>query len=163
MAGRPTPVLLIPELPMPVLLTVGPSTVQSPRTQAVIGRAAGKSFALPGVSVTDVKTPFVSLIFTPLDDRELIQSRQVLVTAMARDKQTGSQYGDDGARLITIGAPPLLMEPVQARIAFKGTPPRELNILDIYGAPTGRRVPPAADGSFTIDGTARTFYYEMKR
>ncbi|MEE3179480.1 MAG: hypothetical protein VX317_07335, partial [Verrucomicrobiota bacterium] len=41
--------------------------VRSAKTQAVIGFAGGRAFDLPGARVT-VKTPFVSLILTPLDN-----------------------------------------------------------------------------------------------
>ena len=135
--------------------------LQTPKTQAIVGRAGGSSFDLPGVSVT-VKTPFVSLIFTPLDDQNLEVSKRILVTALAQDKQTGTQYNEDGTELLSIGGPPLLMEPVQATIRLKGAPPAEVNVLDVYGVPTGKRVK-LSGSTFTIDGTYRTYYYEVKR
>src|SRR5690606_10214537 len=67
--------------------------VRSDKTQAVIGFASGAAIELPDVHV-NVDTPFVSLIFTPLDNAPLEQSRQILITALARDKQTGSQFSD---------------------------------------------------------------------
>ena len=72
---------------------------------------------LPGVTV-QVRTPFVSLIFTPLDNQTLRESVRILVTAMARDKQTGTVYSPDGSRLVKAGQPPLLLEPVQATITL---------------------------------------------
>ena len=44
------------------------------------------------------KTPFVSVIFTPLDDLPLAQSKHILITALAQDKQTGTRYNADGTR-----------------------------------------------------------------
>ena len=49
-------------------------TVGTPKTQAIIGHAGGEPVELPGVSAT-VKTPFVSLILTPLDDKPLAESK----------------------------------------------------------------------------------------
>ena len=89
---------------------------------------------LPGVSVK-VKTPFVSLIFTPLDDKPLAESAHILITAMAQDKQTGTRYNADGTELLAAGAPPLLMEPVQATLTFKGAPLTSVKVVDIYGVP----------------------------
>ncbi len=137
-------------------------TLSSPKTQAIIGRCGTKEIELPGVTAR-VKTPFVSMIFTPLDNVELINSKHILITALARDKQTGTKYNKDGTRLLEIGGPPLLMEPVQATIRFKGAGPKEINILDVYGVPTGQKVNIKADGSFGIDGTYTTYYYEVKR
>jgi Beta-galactosidase len=136
-------------------------TLTAPKTQAVIGFAGGATQELPGATV-EVKTPFVSLIFTPLDDLPLAESRHILITAMARDKQTGAEYNQDGTVLVKAGGPPLLMEPVQATITLKGDAPQEVNVVDIYGVPTAKKVP--ADGNrFTIDGRFQTYYYEVKR
>ena len=96
-------------------------TVASPRTQAVIGFAGGRRFDLPGVHI-DVTTPFVSLIVTSLDGRPIRDSAHLLITALARDKQTGARYSADGSQLLEVGGPPLILEPVQARLTFDGAP-----------------------------------------
>jgi hypothetical protein len=136
--------------------------LSAPKTEAILGRAGGRTFDLPGVKAS-VKTPFVSIIFTPLDDEPLAQSSHVLITAMARDRQTGARYSEDGKALLSMGSPPLLLEPVEARFRLAGRAPKEVRALDIYGVPTSRAVPTAADGSFSIDGTYEACYYEVKR
>jgi hypothetical protein len=136
--------------------------VRSERTQGVIGRAAGKTVELPGVTL-DIETPFVSLLFTPLDNLPLVESKQILVTAMARDKQTGAEFSRDGSRLETVGGPPLLMEPVQAVVKLHGELPARIRPLDLYGVPRQEAITPRPDGSFAIDGTHRTYYYEIQR
>jgi len=137
-------------------------TLNGPKTHAIIGRTAGRPVSLPGVSAT-VTTPFVSLIFTPLDNADLAHSKHVLITALARDRQMGTVYNNDGTRLTELGHMPLMLEPVQATIRLKGPAPAEVNVLDAYGVPTGQRVPVAADGSFHIDGRYAAYYYEVKR
>ena len=136
-------------------------TLHAPRTQAIIGFAGGGTYDLPGVRAS-VETPFVSLIFTPLDDQPLASSRHVLITAMARDKQTGTVYGAAGTQLLRTGTPPLLLEPVQATITFKGTTPQTVKVVDIYGVPTKRQVSTRGN-TFEISGIYQTYYYEMKR
>jgi hypothetical protein len=136
--------------------------VRTAKTQAIIGFAAGRDIALPDVQV-NIETPFVSLIFTPLDDLELSASRHILITAMARDQQTGTRYNADQSELLATGGPPLLMEPVQARIRVGGSPPESVRPCDYYGVPRDDQVQTAADGSFQIDGTFRTYYYEVRR
>ncbi|MFO8008576.1 MAG: beta-galactosidase [Candidatus Brocadiia bacterium] len=137
-------------------------TVRSPKTQGVIGFAGGGDYELPAAQVTDVKTPFVSLLLTPLDEKPLAESRHILVTAMARDKQTGAEYNEDGTELLSVGLPPLLMEPVQATIALEGPPIGSVRVVDIYGVPTDRTVPVEAN-TFSIDGRYETYYYEVRR
>jgi hypothetical protein len=136
-------------------------TVATPKTQALIGFAGGASYDLPGLRV-EVKTSFVSLIFTPLDDQPLPASKNILVTAMARDMQSGTEYGADGAKLIKAGGPPLLMEPVMATVTLKGAPPAEVRVVDLYGVPTDVKVP-ASGATFTIDGRYQTYYYQVRR
>ncbi len=137
-------------------------TVHTPKTQAVIGRAQGQSFQLPGVTA-EFKTPFVSVIFTPLDDLPLAQSKHILITALAQDKQSSARYNDEGTRLESTGTAPLLLEPVQATLRFAGAKPAQVRALDPYGVPHGKTVPVAADGSFAIDGTYQAYYYDVIR
>ncbi len=139
----------------------GVVTVHSDKTQGVIGFAGG-AYDLPGVKVEEVKTPFVSLLFTPLDDRPLAESEHILITAMARDKQTRAEYNEDGTELLSVGIPPLLLEPVQATLTFKGPDIQSVKTVDIYGVPTDQKVQHEGN-RFTIDGRYTTYYYEVKR
>jgi hypothetical protein len=137
-------------------------SIQSPKTQAIIGRGGDRDIELPGASVR-IKTPFVSLILTPLDNSALAESRHILITAMARDTQTNARYNADGTRLEQLGGPPLLMEPVQGVIRLKGRRPTTVRPLDVYGVPRPETVPIQKDGAFVLSGEYRTYYYEVKR
>jgi hypothetical protein len=137
-------------------------TVQSEKTQGIIGFAAGRSYDLPGVTVRMGPTPFVSLLFTSLDDQALIESGQILITALARDKQHGTVYSDDGTELIEAGGPPLFLEPVQASLTFKGAPLTSVKVVDVYGVPTSQDVE-FTENTFSIDGRYATYYYQAKR
>ena len=134
--------------------------VETARTQGVIGKAG--SVQLPAADIK-VATPFVSLLFTPLDDLPLAQSKRILITALARDKQTGAKYSDDGTKLLATGTAPLLLEPVQATIKLTGAKALTIRPLDHYGMPKKEPVPVAADGTFQLDGRYRAYYYEVRR
>ena len=92
--------------------------VRAPKSQCVIGFSGGDTIALPDVSVT-LDTPFASLLITAMDDQPIAESAKILVTALAQDKLYGTEYEGEGeeARLVAVGAPPLLMEPLQAPAA----------------------------------------------
>jgi len=137
-------------------------TVHSEKTQGVIGFAAGRTYDLPGVTVRMGPTPFVSLLFTPLDNGPLIKSGHILITAMARDKQHGAVYSDDGTELIETGGPPLFLEPVQATLTFKGAPLTSVKMIDVYGVPAARQLERTGN-TFSIDGRYATYYYQVKR
>ncbi len=136
--------------------------VRSEKTQAIIGFVGGQPVKLPSVQAA-IKTPFVSLIFTPLDNEPLADSRRILITALARDKQTGAEFNADWSKLLQVGGPPLLMEPVEATLLLSGSIPASVKPLDGYGIPTEQSVPIGADGSFAIDGRYQAYYYEVKR
>jgi hypothetical protein len=137
-------------------------TVHAEKTQGVIGFAAGSEYDLPGATVVEVATPFVVLLFTPLDDRTLSESGHILITALARDKQLGTVYNADGTELLETGGPPLLLEPVQATITLKGKPLTSVKVVDVYGVPTDRQVERSGN-TFRIDGRYASYYYEIKR
>jgi hypothetical protein len=136
--------------------------VHSDKTQGLIGFAAGRTYILPAVTVEKIATPFISLLFTPLDNRPLIESRHILITAMARDKQLGTVYNDDGTELLETGGPPLLLEPVQATITLKGGSVTSVKVVDVYGVPTDRQVERTGN-TFRLDGRYATYYYEIRR
>ena len=137
-------------------------TLHSEKTQGVVGFADGRTYDLPGVTVRMGPTPFVSLLLTPLDNQPLIESGQILITALAQDKQHGAVYSDDGTELIECGGPPLFLEPVQATLTFKGAPLTSVTVVDVYGVPTVRHVEHTGN-TFSIDGRYATYYYQVKR
>ncbi|MHC4518389.1 MAG: hypothetical protein ACYTAS_07365 [Planctomycetota bacterium] len=137
-------------------------TVHSDKTQGIIGFATGGSYDLPGVTIENIGTPFVSLLLTPLDDRPLIESTYVLITALARDKQYGTVYNEDGTQLLDTGGPPLLLEPVQATLILKGEPIASVRAVDVYGVPTDKDLNRTGN-TFRIDGHYATYYYEVIR
>jgi hypothetical protein len=138
--------------------------LQSPKTQGLIGRPGREPIVLPGARL-EILTDFVSLILTPLDDQPLAQSKRILLTALARDKQTGARYNADNTLLEAAGTPPLLLEPVQATIRLTaGTPPAKVRPLDHRGVPRpGKDLKIAADGTFHIDGNSEAWLYEITR
>lgn len=137
-------------------------TVHSDKTQGIIGFAPGRTFELPDVNVVVGPTPFIDLLFTPLDNQPLIDSAHILITAMARDKQYGTVYSSGGYQLDETGGSPLLLEPVQATIVFKGGPITSVRPVDIYGVPVDQQVERTGN-TFAIDGRYATYYYEVKR
>ena len=138
--------------------------VKAPETQGVVGWAGGKGvYDLGDIQVSvDANTPFCSLLFTPLDDQPLATSAHILVTALAQDKQMGTVYSSSGDTLTTLGGPPLLLQPVQAAVTVGGSALQSVNVVDIYGVPTGAEVP-LAGNTFTINGNYTTVYYEISR
>jgi len=135
-------------------------TIETRKTQGVIGFAGGQTVELPDVTVK-VTTKFVSLLLTPLDDQPLGQSSHVLITALAQDRQLGAVYSADGFTLQKLGGPPLYLEPVQATLTFKGASLTSARAVDQHGVPTATEIE-RSDQTITIDGRYATYYYEVR-
>ncbi len=141
--------------------------VRAEKTQGIIGFAGGKTIELPDVTVR-MESPFASLLFTALDDLPIRQSTRILVTALAREKLTGSRMDGEGdeTMLTAIGGPPLLLEPVKATIQFRGDTFVNAIALGHQGQqyePLENWQIPTGDDGYTIDGRYQTLYYLFTR
>jgi hypothetical protein len=142
--------------------TGGHYTIATAGTKGFVGFApGGKTFDLgDGFKITPSAGFAVILLSARGPDETLAKASEIVVTAMARGRNTGMEFNDKGDTLLAMGKAPLLFEPVNATVTlpFAGT----LHLLDHDGvAPTSSR--PAAR-EFTIEGaTDRTPYYVLRR
>jgi len=72
------------------------------------------------------------------------------------------KYNEEGTRVLEVGGPPILLEPVSLKLSMhrKGVP--LVHLLDHVGRRTGETVP-VKDGVIVLDGAeTRTIYYEIE-
>jgi hypothetical protein len=137
-------------------------TVNTPGTKAVVGFAEGKELTLGDVKVR-LDCLFASLFVTALDrGSDLADGKRALITALARQSNTGFTYFVPDHRVLNNGRAPILLEPVKATVAIAGRPVAAVNVLDHDGRRTGRTLP-VTDGRFAIDGAKdKAIYYEVE-
>src|SRR5690606_27568915 len=139
----------------------GYCTVNTPGTKGVIGFAAGKELKLDNVTLK-TSNEFAVVLVTSLEkDRTIAESRRILITTMARARNTGMEYSDDKTTLLTVGTAPIRLEPVVVDLTIhrKGNP--KLYVLDHAGNRTGVTVP-VKQGKALLDGGAyEAIYYEV--
>jgi hypothetical protein len=135
-------------------------TIDTEATQAVVGFAKGQAARLSQALITSF-TPFAAIYITASRPGErLADARSLLVTAIARARNSGAKVVGD--TVLDKGAAPILMEPVRAeiRLSRPGTP--VVRALDHDGCRTETRLP-VTDGCFVIDGARdKTPYYEIE-
>ncbi len=125
-------------------------TIDSPATKAVVGFAAGRQCQLGEVSIQS-STDFAAIYVTAQEPQATIaSSNRLLVVAIARARNSGTRILR-GSRLLDRGGPPILMEPVQARIGIRKGGQPKVHILDHDGRRTGNTIP-ITEGTFQIDG-----------
>jgi len=136
-------------------------TMNTPGTKAVVGFAEGEVCVLGEATITP-QSKFAAIYLTALDQGGSIAgSKNLLVTALARARNTGMKFGLAGNELLEKGVGPMRLEPVKATIALPGRVVQQVNLLDHNGARTGKALP-VKNGAFTINGAAdQTPYYEV--
>jgi len=136
-------------------------TVNADGTKAVVGFAEGKEIALGNAKI-QMQSPYASIFLTALDkDATLANAKSALLSAVARNSNSGFQYLTLDHRVLENGKPPVMLEPVKAKITITGRDIAAVNVLDHDGRRTGRTIE-SANGSFTIDGARdKAIYYEV--
>jgi len=111
-------------------------TLDTPESKAVIGFSEAKKQDFDELSIT-TKTPFAVVLITALEkDKTLKTSKKWLITAVAKARNTGMKYSDDGTQLLEKGTAPLLLEPVDFTLNLKRKGKAVLHVLDHDGLPT---------------------------
>ncbi|MBN2450725.1 MAG: hypothetical protein JXR77_10065 [Lentisphaeria bacterium] len=136
----------------------GHVTLNTPGTKAVIGFAPGETCRLGEVTIRPL-SPFAAIYVTALGkEGNVASARALLVTAVARARNTGMRILWDRF-LIDRGREPIRMEPVKAAVEVRRPGRARVTVLDHDGCRTDRRVP-VEDATFLIDGEQhRTIYY----
>jgi hypothetical protein len=135
----------------------GVVTIDTPCTKAVVGFAPGRAFTLGAATIT-IDNPFAVVLITSLDRRrDIASAKSLLITAVARQRNTGMRV-EGGTKLVDIGHAPMQLEGVRAaiRLARAGTP--RVTALDLDGRRTTRTLA-VEQGAVRIDGAADAAIY----
>lgn len=140
----------------------GAFTINTKATKAAVGFIGGDRFEL-GEAVIEPATPFAAVYVTACDPQgSIANSKELLVVALARARNTGAKVSPDGAQLLEAGKGPVLMEPVRARVAINRPGKAKVISLDQEGRITDRVVP-CEGGAFELDsGRDRSPYYLLQ-
>lgn len=136
-------------------------TVNTEGTKGIIGFAPNEKVKLGNWEI-ETENPFAVILITDLSEKgNLETAEKILITAVARARNTGMEYEyTEGETILkSEGDTPLLLEPVKANILAKNLKNFEVVALDHDGLLTGQKVP-VQNGGFTIDGEQyKTMYY----
>lgn len=137
-------------------------TVNTPGTKALTGFAAGTTHELGKFSIT-TNNEFAVIYLTSLDkNKDLEKCSQMLLSVMARARNTGMKYNEDKTALLEVGTAPILLEPVDVQLNLpKGK--YKVHVLDHSGNKTGKTIDPSGN-SFLASGTEyKAIYYLIER
>ncbi|NQT52983.1 hypothetical protein HQ576_13075, partial [bacterium] len=137
-------------------------TIDSAGTKAVVGFAEGQRCDLGSVTI-EPQCRFGAIYVTAREkDKDIATSRELIVIAVARARNTGMKFSPAGDRMLAQGKEPILMQPVKASITLRRDGSAQVIPLDHDGKAT-RTANPLDGGTFTIDGARdRTPYYLVR-
>jgi hypothetical protein len=140
-------------------------TLNTGSSKGVVGFWPKQHIALGDLEIY-TENPFAVLLITSLSEKtNLAETDSVLVTAVARGRNTGMTYAysEGKTRLTSQGKSPLLLEPVKATLKWKDKQQWKVTVLDQDGLPLAQTVP-VTGSRFEIDGEKyQTIYYLMTR
>ncbi|GAB6167391.1 hypothetical protein JCM19992_33910 [Thermostilla marina] len=125
----------------------GVVTVDSPRTQAVVGYVGGTPHRTTCLA-PQVETEFAAIVLTSLDDSAITQATRLLLVTTAKTCNTGQKWEADRKTLAEWGRAPIRTVPVTGRIRLEGIDAAGVRAVPLttVGAPTDRSIPLARSG-----------------
>ena len=133
--------------------------MDAPGTKAAVGFLPDRELDLGEVQIR-CETPFAAIYVTALEpNADITNSKQILITAIARARNTGMKFNEAGGELLDFGKTPVLMEPVVADSTIRRIGQPEVVLLDHEGCPTSKTLA-IPNSLLSIDGKRdRTMYY----
>lgn len=137
--------------------------IDTPRTQAIIGRAGQGATSHMALAL---ETPFAAVQLSSLDGQPIARAARLLLVAGGRVANKGMRWADDERHTVAAwGEGPTVIEPVIARLTLRsleGARAVTLQALDASGQPAGAPRPFAlqADGfAIALTGEPATPWY----
>jgi hypothetical protein len=139
--------------------------IDTPYTQGIAGWFGGETATFPNLEVSS-DNPFAVVIASSIGPEPIATAKRVLVTAIGRVQPTGFRWVDRWKREVADpGRPPLLQEPVFARVVWRRRGKIQAYVLDNTGERSGlaKIVPLAAAEGVTlaIDAKTPAFHWEL--
>ena len=137
-------------------------TINTPGTKGLVGFTGGAAQRLGDVTL-QTDNPFAVALVSSLEkDQSLAGCKRMLVTTVARARNTNMTYNADTTQLLRPGEAPILLEPVRLTLGFRRKGRPVVHVLDHDGVRTGATVP-VEGGGVQLDGArTKTMYYEVE-
>lgn len=137
--------------------------LDAPFTKGVAGWPGRKPFNFESIAI-EADNPYAVVMVSSLGAVPIAEAKRLLVTAVSRAEPSGLLYVDQWKREVASpGRPPILVEPVRARVTWK-----KHGIVKAFALkPDGSRGPAArvtraADGTtLEIEGDSSTLHWEL--
>ena len=120
----------------------GVVTIDSDRSQALVGFVRGSGKATSNLSA-EVNNEFCTITLSSMDGKPISRSTRLLLTATAREQNTGAKWNDRHTLWAELGTAPTQIEPVTGWVMLRnieGAVGMQVTSLDGSSRPTGDRI-----------------------
>jgi hypothetical protein len=136
-------------------------TINTKGTQGIVGFLPQQRLSFNDFTLQSSNN-FAVILATSLDKgKQLFNANRILVTTMARARNTNMRYNENKTELLDVGEAPVLLEPVVVEATIKSRKNWKAHVLDHSGNRTGVQVP-IQNGKLLLDGRKfKAIYYEL--
>jgi hypothetical protein len=141
----------------------GRLVIETPFTQGIAGWPGGEAAAFEHL-VFETDQPYAVVVASSASTEPIATTKRLLVTAVARVEPTGLRWVDEmKTEVADPGSPPLLQEPLRAKVLWRRKGNVKAYALDNNGT-RGPAVPLVEKGDgfeLSADGSGSTFHWEL--
>jgi hypothetical protein len=120
----------------------GVVTIDTDRSQALVGFVRGSGKVTRNLSA-EVKNEFCTITLSSMDGKPISRSTRLLLTATAREQNTGAKWNDRHTLWAELGTAPTQIEPVTGWVLLRnieGAVGMQVTALDGSSRPAGDRI-----------------------
>jgi len=136
-------------------------TINTAGTQGFVGFVPDTTLDFRNLRLT-TKNQFATVLVSSLDTvRGIADSDRILITTVARARNTGMTYNADQTELLEVGKAPILLEPVEVDLQLRRKGAPTIHVLDHAGNRTGEQVPVRQNKAELSGNRYQAIYYEL--
>lgn len=139
--------------------------VTTDKSNLVTGNTKNVSYESDAMTIS-IKNDISTITLVSLDDKKLSESGHMLLTAAAREKNTGMTFDENNSgHMLTKGNAPILTEAVNASVTIKTNSDIAVFALDSSGRKAQAVETTRTSGGYTFkpNGKYKTLYYEIQK
>jgi len=134
-------------------------SINTTGTVGLVGFPPSTPVSFGNISLSTSNEFAVILVSCMNPQQTILSADKLIITAIARAKNSGMEYNADHSELLKVGEAPLLLEPVKFSISIKGKDKPEVTILDHLGYETGKKIKSESE-TIILDGRkTQAIYY----
>ncbi len=137
-------------------------SINTPGTAGIVGFIPSKPISIGNITISSENEFAVILISCMNPNETIMTSDKLIITTIARAKNTGMEYNEDRTELISVGKSPILLEPVSLSVSIEGKGKPGITVLDHLGYRTEKTIKPEGKIAVLDGRKTQAIYYLLE-